>query len=1184
MGKQDVKPSPIQVPNPEYDKKIAELESVKQDLYSNFGNIVRTKAYDPFFEMQPYSFNPNATSNQGMNFERYYSHSDFKKLGYNPWADNEALYNEKGSAGGDVQRAGLAALRLAGTGFMSPIRSYGDMFSGDTFTPDYESGEEMGRLNAIGSSTRGGGSGFMSNLITNSGYTLGIIGEMALETALTAALFPAGAPATAMRLGKHVKDFGKISTAVEGVSKTVNQLKNFNVAKAAWEATKATGKFINPLENVTEAVLRGVRGVKTEGLASLAKNAPTAGDFFRDLQMINATISEAKLEGAMTEQDVEEQLRARIKARKNGQEPTYEEMIEIKKAAADAGAKTLAWNIPTIFLTNKITFQPLLKSFTKANEYTLRNGVKFMQKGNGEFVEATFTNKVKAALKPKNFLVAPVKYFKQNFSEGLQETAQEIISGTSADYYKDLFWNNRAKQGLDFGQATYQNLGVWDALSSNVADQFTGKGFEVFASGFLMGGLVGPVRGGLETVMGFRGAKYKEQRRQYAKRTIATLNEMYKDPLKFFAPNVINYANGAQAVVNQNQAEESGQQKEWLDAESENLVSQVMTAFDTGTYDVFLDKLRAIKTMDEKSIKDAYGIEGSEVLSKIDKIISRAEKVKDNYQKWTERYPNPFDLRAVDKERNPEEYKKVALGFVAWENARKYAIFNEATFGRNAERIQNMANDILKTEELSKVTGNDISLLFSPRTIETELKLLDNELEVLEGGEIKGDRTVIAVKRAKQRKLQKFYDALKGYYLADKVGGISETARRAIGDVKKATLTQLEAAYQDYIAHLGTAQVNVVSANKLDLGSSFAKLKDIHDLSQENVMYAEMINILADPKGFISQYERMQQVFSDLYNSREEIVKNSIENSMKLIEDNTVLNALYKRGFVLTPDNVERLMKRKEVPSEFFDINAKQAVSQNDPRYAEFVRIITPYIEGTGEKTETASAQTETGTDPAQGTNTGSAQQGETSPVEPVTTTIATVEQQPKTTSSRPEFSVDIEKKFSEVITGQQLDLLENELTTMMLKTTLEERKKNGITSQAISERIKLKEKELAENLTFENVQVGNILALNDSKDAPVVVIRKSATSITYRPVGDNSTKVMVAKDRFKQTFKLKYSDQMDSTPPKASPEEAATAKANSEKFDNFLNDKDRVSEIVKDAYAREAEFIQEFENSLGCK
>lgn len=924
-------PDPINLNDP------AELAKINPQIANIVvgGNKKFAKTENPYAPATPHSYDPTGAENPNQNFERYYTHSSYDKLNFNPWRDNESLYNEQGSASGDIWRATKAGAKLTWTGFMSPLRSYADVFTGDALTGDQQSAQEMKYLNAIGSSTRKGAAGFTSNLITNSGYTIGLIGEMALEVPLLAAAITASGgvatPGVLARLGKYGKDFGKYAKWVEGLTKAVQSLNNYSAAELFWKGAKGVANFVNPLENTANAY-KAVKGV--EELTKLAKISTTAGGFFRDIQMANLTLSESKLEGASAENDLKEELIADYRRKNDGKWPPEKELLAINEAAKDAGFKTLAWNIPTIYLTNKITFEPLLKSFSKGSTFTLKNGLEVIDAGKKGIVEATFANRTIAAFKPKNLLQTPFKYFKENLSEGIQESAQEVISGAAKDYYEKIY-NNAAKQGMDYAIAENQGDNVWDALSSNVVDQFSGKGFETFASGFLMGALIKPISSGISVIKDFKNKEYKQQKAAYAQATLAKLNEINKNPLTLFGNGILNFSNGAEAVKGQKKSEDEGSQKDWQDFEDQNVMSNVLTALDNGAYGIYQEKLKTIKSMTPEAIKEAYGIDGQEVLSKIDSILARSESIKENYEKWNDRYQNPFDPNKYNK--GTTQYTGEAIGYVTWESAKKLAIFNESSFERNVGRIQNITNDILQTEGLNKVGATDISLLFTPQSIESELKLLGNELEVMSESEIV-DKAAIKLKRDKFKKLEAFNQKLRGYYL-----GLAAGAE--LGKVSK---KQLRKSYEDYVTHLANSQTESVPVDRLKLESSFQQLLDIHNLKQDNIQHAEAINIFANPEGFVDQYKRLNKVFSDLYESREELNKKAVENTQAKIEDNAILNVLYERGFVLSPENVEKLLKTKEIPDEFYDQNARQVVNEADPiRFQEFKDIIEKYVEVT---------------------------------------------------------------------------------------------------------------------------------------------------------------------------------------------------------------------------------------------
>lgn len=1173
-------------------KLSADIASFNDSLSSGMGRDVSVNARNPYAELQSFSYDPKSTDDLNKNYERYYSHPSFKKLGFNPWRDNESLYAAHGSDFGDVARSTISAMKLAVTGFKAPLRSYADMFTGDALNVDESSAKEMKYQNVVGMSTKGGATGFTSNLAVNSGFSIGFMAEaIAEQAALTAGTVLTGgaeAPVQVARAAKTFKDFGAVFKTIEGLSAAAKNLEHYSAAKVAYDSFKKIGKFVNPLEHTLSALN------ESKNLGNIAKFNNTAGGFFRDVSAANFTLSEAKTEGASTQFDTEDQLKAQWKdgyrkyqeaiakndinniekysRYKGGPVPSYQDLIQIKQTAADAGDKTLAWNIPAIFLTNKITFAPLFKSFTSSSEKLLREGLKIVEKDGKELVQATLGQRIKAALKPKNLATLPLTYFKENLSEGIQETTQDIVSGSAKQYYTDLF-NTTAGQGLMHSQSENQTPDITGIISNNVKNQFSGKGFETFASGFFMGGLLKVAATPISAAR-LAFSEYKGKKKEYLDKTLEAGNALYKDPVRFFAPQSLNFSSTSSGVENQGLSENEGSQKEWSDFDDKNTWSHITTALDTGTYDVALDKLKSVKTMTPEAIQETYGLNGAQVLSKIDKIIGRAENLKSRYEKWNELASNPFNPKVYSK--NTPEYEKEALGFVSWEAAKKSAIFQEYSLGRNLDRISTISRDILQTDELKALNPNDISLLFDPSQLENEVRLLGNETEVLQDSDLPGDKERLRQKRTKMERLVDLREGLNNYYRTQRLEALTEEEKKTAPelvekltgkDYKKTNRAKIKKAYEKYISHLGTSQVNVVHVTSPNLDSSFDQLLDLHTLKDENFYFTGAINLLSNPKGFTEHYQRLHKTFKDLYADRSDIIRNSIKETQKRIELNVgLLRPLYDAGFVVDASALDKLIDKGEVPSEFYDINSKQVVDDRDLyRYQQFKSLVDNYIAATREEV------------PVEETKAG-----------PVTTEEPTVkpagEGEIVTETESAPLSVDIVKKFNDVTNQNQLDDLVDEMKTLMLTTTNEERKKAGLNSKNIDDKIAEKEQELSRNVTYDNLNVGDIVTMQDAKKGNMKVITKLKNRIILQKLGENNVKAIISADKLKNAIKSKYSDKMIEPNTKATPQEKNNVKQNVAKQEKLTDNRDLVSEIVEDAFKNEAQVLADFENELGCK
>ena len=128
---------------------------------------------DPFKMSKNSMGNFRDFNNQNHFYERYAEHSEFENLGFTPFRDNETLYNENSSTWQELGRASGEWASMISLGLVDA--------AGWSIGTDRENAEAMERSMAVGSSTKGGAGGFTTNLFLNSGYTVGIMAELALE-------------------------------------------------------------------------------------------------------------------------------------------------------------------------------------------------------------------------------------------------------------------------------------------------------------------------------------------------------------------------------------------------------------------------------------------------------------------------------------------------------------------------------------------------------------------------------------------------------------------------------------------------------------------------------------------------------------------------------------------------------------------------------------------------------------------------------------------------------------------------------------------------------------------------------------------------------------------------------------------------------------------------------------------
>ena len=488
-------------------------------------------------------------------FDRYYNHPSFAKLGFHPYRNNEEFYNENSSAWSDTGRMFGQLTKLTGTGFASSYRSW---FEDDVM--DLESAIEYEDAVRIGSSSRGGFAGGINNFVLNSGYTLGIIGSIALEelimwggTAALAAATPftggasgaaavaTGTAATARtlfnlgKLGKAFRRIGQsfdIGKAYHATKTMVSGLKNAERSRGFWSGIKAgdnvLGKILMP---ETMAAFKELKTAQKAGenLTNMAKASKKFGGFYRDARSLNFALSEGRMEGGSV---YREQLanEYQIQAEKNrqdglGETVTPEQMAMIDDRAREAAFTTTMWNAPVIYLSNQLLLGNAFGGYKRTLSQLTRDNIegigRRMLRKEGTVLKETIEGAGKRGAKKikinkgaqfeaveESFL--DWKYFAKKIkSDGLRGgakmaaagalryTADNFAEGIQEVYQEAVsagikdYYTSLALDPLAGGYDLSKGTMLANSIQAGLGQQMSSQGLETFASGFFMGGLVG---------------------------------------------------------------------------------------------------------------------------------------------------------------------------------------------------------------------------------------------------------------------------------------------------------------------------------------------------------------------------------------------------------------------------------------------------------------------------------------------------------------------------------------------------------------------------------------------------------------------------------------------------------------------------------------------------------------------
>ena len=985
-----------------------------KDVISGFGdyihgNIKANQDKNTYARIYQYD-----SGSQGSSYyKRYaaYGQETFDKIGFTPIRDNEASFNAGTTGWDDFQRMiSYSFIPLVGMGFTTGPKSLVKALSGD-FGADLDEARAYEDATAIGYSSKGGVGSFFNNALMNFGYTAGIIGEvMAEELVLGALTSVTGGLASGVaasrtagniaRIGKGFSQAFYMDRVANVAGKALTSLKNTQAARSFWKAANTPlGKFFNPLSNTFEAVNNVSKISKFDNLTGLAKLSKTAGGFYADVRNLNAALSEGRLEGGLVENNMYDRIYNDHWDR-TGKAPTDKEDYEMRKMAKDASKETIAWNTGLVYFSNNLTFGNILKPKGGMRRLLAGKTEELMRTAEGrivaestkiaggkaiqaeaKYIQKTFKDSWKA------FKDAPVRkilgaagtYSKANVVEGLQENAQETISQATQNYYTDLYNSEAVKSHL-FARAAQTNgmRSKFSYYSDAWEEQnpFTEKGFETFATGFVMG-IFG---GGMNMVPGFVSKsynkmyrpeeyqKYMDGKNKYGEQLAATLNNnLFKDPIKVFDQRLLNLAIQEQA----GKVKATGSRKLTTDVTDDAFTSSVITAMMTNSIGAFKEQIASYKNLTAVEFEDALKLEkgkGEKYLGKIDSVLQRIDEIEADYEENMERYPDPIDLTGYKK--GTEAYNKAAIYLSAWRSARNNAIFLGQTNKNAKKRMDQMANTVRSKKPLSKMSDTELMVLFDTDRLTSEIGMLKTEIESSQGlisaAEIKKKQRVLASMQELQNKVEYYYrydnTELESHVSSQREKGVFKNTTDDDGNVldeqeaeeryrdilrKKFNVKEkteqnttraesdLEVAYKEYLKAISDVRKDEYLERNAD--EAFEYILDSYRLGREASTLNKYVNLLYNPKEFMNHVERNYAWMSKAYENRKEFYDSLIKQELNDIELNALLNELANQNIYVSADDIYEFRRNNRIPDEFFDDSRKVVIRRGSPEYDRYV-------------------------------------------------------------------------------------------------------------------------------------------------------------------------------------------------------------------------------------------------------
>ena len=711
-------------------------------------------------------------------FNRYYSKSEFKNLGFNPTRNNDVIYNEKTSAFSDFVRASQGSDLLFGHGFIA------------SYEGSESSSEAMERINKEYGSTRGGFGGFISNTYLSAGYTKGLVTNYVVETMLLAAaglvtaetgVGPVVAVAEiAAETGKLVKGLKSIYTGLKASVQTFKTLENLNLSRKLYAGIKATpmalAKFAAP--NTVNLIKTFRQGANAADGFYDAKNYmkvfKTFGAMYGDYKEARLAASEGLMEGKMLQHKMNDSMINEF-YQKNGYMPYGADAEDIYERSVGGGTMNSIWNTALIYATNKIVLGNFFK-FGKSvgsRAFALRGFISSplgTLKKTGAKIGEDFYKlanprglaSIGKSIFTSEFSPISSKYMLANAMEGFQEVAQDAFSNGFEQYYKNKYTD---PQNANF-------VGMLDSLAEGSGKQFGAQGFETFASGYVMNMFVSPLFGGLKhgsyygnKVLANISPKYKEK---YNVKTIAEDKALKKEGKEQMLNSInqlinnheklnmsgIDYMTTVSAnhkaivahsvLLNYLEATEDVAKipavKETLKSlHNEIAQNHFYNAYRTGNLGSVRDFFNGISKLSDQELADYHNqpvANIKDIRDKVKKGLANIDTFEKIAKKTDELYPTP----TIGNKTPEKDIPILNARINAINHSKKLVIFANTEYIDAADSMADSLENLGKNLPLSKTNPFDITMLYeaSGTNVNTALKnkidTLTKEIQVLSLG------------------------------------------------------------------------------------------------------------------------------------------------------------------------------------------------------------------------------------------------------------------------------------------------------------------------------------------------------------------------------------------------------------------------------------------------------------------
>lgn len=874
-----------------------------------------------------------------------YGSKVYGKLGYDPYKNNDKVYNDKTDWTADIGRAYKGMWKLAGVGFQDTI--------GLGLFADKDAHKDFGEIMNNYSSTRGGHTQFWSNTMLSSGYTVGILGAIAAEEiALGLTTGGLGNVATAggvgLQLGKAFDRLGNLKKGVNFLNKVEDLSDATKVATMFGKGGKlATGakKIVSSLNPVGETLDFARNLDKMQDLNSWQKLSTGVGAVVRDARKITMTNSESQLEAKMARDEFKENQFDKWHNDNPGGVMTQSDIDTLNAKGDRVFEDTYKQNMALIYATNAITFDNMFKSMRYNKKiFNIPATFKVVKDKIGKVtVEAVADQFKKKTLKtfPKAIITAGKKKINEvtlgsaarsvlsASGEGFQELGQDVISTAVKSYHG----RNLAGEQVRGGMYDYLHTDVSHAIN----DAMDSEGLSTFLSGAFMGAFSAPVGavtgfaqkqligGGIQDAKQRLFNKEEWAKAQTSKYEAAKLQAKELTAVFNANSNYLDHAKKPLYTQSELQEEilkasEKGDKKRVEDLKEESLAHGIKTLLKNNMEGEFIKHLEYMGTnLSAQEMNEAFGRTDITEDNKADhqkKMMDRVQAVKDYrkvYDQIDDNFVNPHNPKQFKP--GTDEYLKSYIKHHAFEELKDELLFSHGKIANKTKRMEELVNIVNQSNTLPLT---EVQSLINHESLQQHIDLV--------AAEVAGNKNLdlTGAKLADVEKTKEKLEALKAY----------QKAYTNHVNVHQSE-TEDPHALQESEDNFFNAYHNLLEVNKVNDGmsletrlnqnqKSFANVSDYVSLAGENKHYQKLVNTLMDPHSAGIYLDNAEKMLKKLDDNKEEHIYNALTKFRDKVETSQMLSDLQQAGLFFHLDELDELVEDGIMPTDFYDLDTNK--------------------------------------------------------------------------------------------------------------------------------------------------------------------------------------------------------------------------------------------------------------------